>query len=123
MPAGDSWPDARNEAPCDSLTLPDANDRHVLAAAITGKVEVIVTTNLKHFPADALSVHELEAMHPDDFVGNQFDLSPQAVIASFRQQRASLRHPPMSADQFLASLDRCKLTQTAERLRSQKDLI
>ena len=33
----------------DSLKLPDPNDRHVLAAAIKAKAEVIVTTNLKDF--------------------------------------------------------------------------
>jgi hypothetical protein len=33
------------------IQLPDANDRHVLAAAIVGHCDVIVTQNLKHFPA------------------------------------------------------------------------
>ena len=32
------------------LTLPDENDRHVLAAAISGKAQLIITFNLKDFP-------------------------------------------------------------------------
>ena len=33
-----------------SLTLPDPNDRHILAAAIVAEADVIVIFNLKDFP-------------------------------------------------------------------------
>ncbi|MGO8955047.1 MAG: hypothetical protein ACLP1W_14895 [Rhodomicrobium sp.] len=36
------------------LTLPDPNDRHVLAAAIHS--DIIVTSNLSDFPANALAL-------------------------------------------------------------------
>ena len=36
----------------DGLTLPDADDRHVLAAAIRGQADVIITQNLKDFPRE-----------------------------------------------------------------------
>lgn len=51
-----------------SLTLPDPNDVHVLAAAIAGHADCIVTTNLKDFPASILDVYGLIALHPDDFI-------------------------------------------------------
>jgi hypothetical protein len=39
----------------EGLTLPDAEDRHVLAAAIVGNADVIVTLNFKHFPSNNLA--------------------------------------------------------------------
>lgn len=58
----------------ESLTLPDPNDRHVLAAAITCRAHVIVTANLQHFPDSALKQYSLAAQHPDDFILDQIDL-------------------------------------------------
>lgn len=61
----------------------DEKDRHVLAAAVRERAEVIVTTNLKHFPDDALKPYQIKALHPDDFLLDQLDLyedSTKAVI-------------------------------------------
>ena len=52
----------------DSLDLPGKDDRHVLAAAIRSGAQVIVTYNLKDFPAAALDPFGIEAQSPDDFV-------------------------------------------------------
>lgn len=50
-----------------TLTLPDENDRYVLAAAIEAKASVIVTFNLKDFPRRALSPYGIRALAPDVF--------------------------------------------------------
>jgi hypothetical protein len=44
-----------------TLTLPDADDRHVLAAAIRAEADVIVTFNLGDFPAETLKRYGIEA--------------------------------------------------------------
>jgi hypothetical protein len=63
------------EALIPSLRLPDANDRHILAAAIVGRCDVIVTANLKHFPEAALAPFGIEAQHPDEFLCNHLNLA------------------------------------------------
>jgi predicted nucleic acid-binding protein len=58
------------------LQLPDPKDRHVLAAAIQGGVDVIVTFNLKDFPPQALTPYDIEVQHPDEFIACVIDLKP-----------------------------------------------
>lgn len=76
-----------------SLALPDANDVHVLAAAIAGHADCIVTTNLKDFPASALEVYGLIALHPDDFIVAQLDLDLYPALGAFKAMRARKRNP------------------------------
>ena len=62
-----------------NLPLPDLKDRHVLAAAITCGADVIVTSNLKHFPPSVLTSFNVVAAQPDDFILDQLDLSKDSA--------------------------------------------
>ena len=73
------------DAALPGLTLPDLDDRHVLAAAIAGRADVIVTKNLKDFPPAALQPHGIEAQHPDTFLIHQRGLSEQAFPTALRK--------------------------------------
>ncbi len=106
-----------------SLTLPDPNDVHVLAAAITGHADCIVTTNLKDFPASVLEVYGLVALHPDDFIVAQLDLDLYSALAAFKAMRQRKRNPSYSAEDFATAMERNGLAATAERLRRAVDLI
>jgi len=101
----------------DGLTLPDPNDRHVLAAAIKSHSNFIVTNNLKDFPSNVLSSFDIEALHPDVFVLRLFDISAQDVVSAASEQRHSLKNPPKTALEYLATLERQGLTGTVARLR------
>ena len=101
-----------------SLYLPDPKDRHVLAAAITGRADVIVTRNLRHFPAAVLSPFGIEAQHPDAFIVHLLDLAPETVADAVRDHRASLRHPPKTVEAYLLTLERQGLPQTVMALRA-----
>jgi len=100
-----------------SLNLPDENDRHVLAAAIKGEAQVIVTMNLKDFPAEVLQKYEIEAQHPDKFILNLIDQAPDLVMDAAETHRQSLKNPPKSADEFLTSLEAQGLPESVAALR------
>lgn len=99
------------------LELPDANDRHVLAAAIQAGAQLIVTFNLKDFPVKALEPYGIEAVHPDTFVLQQFDLHQGKILAAVLNHRQSLLNPPKTVDDYLDTLASTGLAMTAERLK------
>ncbi|WP_454689844.1 PIN domain-containing protein [Achromobacter aloeverae] len=105
-----------HESLIDGLSLPDVDDRHVLAAAIRCNASVIVTFNEKDFPSQALAPFGIEAQHPDEFVENLFDLDPAAVVAAAQRQRAQLKSPPMDVNHYLDVLLRQGLVQTCKSL-------
>ena len=107
-----------------SLTgLPDANDRHILAAAIAGRCDCIVTQNLRDFPDAAISAYGIEVQHPDEFLSNLINLSPGAFCASVRKVRARLKNPPYSAAKYLDVMRTIGLIATASELAEFDQLI
>lgn len=101
----------------ETLELPDPDDRHVLAAAIAGRVDVIVTMNLKDFPADVLGPFGIEAQHPDEFIGHLIDLSPAQVCEAVRACHQNLRNPPKMVDEYLDTLLRQGLPHAVATIR------
>lgn len=106
-----------------AVELPDADDRHVLAAAIAGHADCVVTSNLKHFPNDVLGKYSIHALHPDDFLVNQWDLDEIEVIAAFKGMRARWKKPEATPDDFVRAMERNGLVATANRLRTAIELI
>ena len=106
-----------------ALDLPDPDDRHVLAAAIHGDADTIVTRNLRDFPADRLVPHKIAAHHPDAFIAGLFEADPETALEAVRGHRTALRHPPRSAGDYLAALERLGLTGTVSLLRAHETAI
>jgi predicted nucleic acid-binding protein len=104
-----------------ALVLPDPDDAHVLAAAVHGGANIIVTFNLKDFPAAILAPHGIEAQHPDEFITNLIGLNAPKVIQAVRGQRAGLRNPPRTADELLDILLQQQLPETVRLLRRFKE--
>lgn len=105
----------------ETLSLPDPDDRHILAATIHGGATVIVTANVRDFPATALVAHDIMALPPDDFICGLLAEDPQMVIAALSADRASLKNPPMTTDGYLAAIERAGLVETVAVLRTLGD--
>jgi hypothetical protein len=106
-----------------NLTLPDPDDRHVLAAAIRGVAGSIITFNLSDFPSSILEPFDIEAIHPDEFIVRLWDVHLAGVLEAMRLQRVGLKRPPKTATEYIETLERCRLSDTAARLRSYSDQI
>ena len=101
----------------EGLQLPYPDDRHVLAAAIRGRANVIVTANLRDFPAKILRQFGIEAQSPDKFTLQLLALAPGLVAQAARDHRESLKNPPKTVEQYLDALRARGLTQTVSVLR------
>jgi hypothetical protein len=80
-------------------------DAHVLAAAIVGRADVIVTANLRHFPDEILGQYQISAQSPDDFLLAQWGLRQDLVVATLVEQASALKRPPMSPEDVLSRLE------------------
>jgi predicted nucleic acid-binding protein len=100
-----------------SLELPDPDDRHVLAAAITVEADIIVTFNLKDFPAGVLAEYGMEAQHPDIFISELIDRNPQEVWQAIATIRSRLKNPPQTFENYMETLLKQELITTVSLLR------
>ncbi len=101
----------------ETISLPDPDDRHVVAAAIAAKATLILTWNLRHFPARVLKARGLVRQTPDAFLTDLYDQVPQLLLASLANARRNLSKSGLSAEEFLKVLRQQKLTQLDKRLR------
>jgi hypothetical protein len=107
-----------------TLSLPDEGDKHFLAAAIHSKSTIIVTANIKDFPAAELQKHGIKAMTADDFICSLVDefgeegAAGLGVIVNLVKSR--LKNPPVLWSQYLHTLETLSgnaLPNTVARIR------
>lgn len=95
----------------ESLSLPDENDRHILAAAIKGKCHYIVTRNIRDFPAKKLKPFGISAILPHEFI-RLFEI--QDIIQSSRSVISRLEG--MELQKYNLSLRKNRLKILADQL-------
>jgi hypothetical protein len=104
----------------DTLSLPDPGDRHVLAAAIAGGAEAILTFNVRHFPASALDPFGITCRQPDAFLCGLYDCDPEAVLAATDAARLNLSRTAPDHAMFIDAVARQSLPEFAHRLRQAR---
>lgn len=105
------------------LKLPDPDDVHVLAAALAGHADCIVTANVRDFPPEVAQPYGIEVVHPDQFIIHQWDLDELVAVAAFKRMRARWKKPEASPEDFAQAMERGGLPALAQRLREAAELI
>ncbi|MDQ6692964.1 MAG: PIN domain-containing protein [Chloroflexota bacterium] len=80
-------------------------DRHVLAAALISRSQVIVTHNLRDFSEEVLVPLKIRAQSPDGFLLYLYDLAPDVVVQIIIDQASDLRRPPQNMERVLTALE------------------
>lgn len=104
---------------CVCQKIPDANDRHVLAAALKTQAAIIVTDNVRHFPADVLEPLNIGARTTDEFIADTIALDTGKAVAAIRTMRERLKNPQKTAGVLLLDMEAAGLLQTVDLLRSE----
>lgn len=95
------------------LTLPDPDDRHVLAAAIHSGAPHLLTFNLSDFPGQALPARAPQVIHPDLWLAPVLAQDLQATCRVLRKLVAPFRRPPVTIPEVAARLARLQLPQSS----------
>ena len=103
-----AFPEAMIEVP-DGLAEVMTNhprDRHVLAAAVTAKANIIVTSNLKDFKEKDLRSWNIKAKHPDTFLTHLYDFDPDSILQVIQRWSQDLKKPPLTFVELLDLLNK-----------------
>jgi predicted nucleic acid-binding protein len=97
--------------------LKDANDAHVIAAAIHGAADIIVTDNIKDFPKTVLDQFGIEAMTADEFIADCIDLNKVAAMSAINKMRKRFNNPKYTWRALCEKAEAQELVQTATAMR------
>jgi hypothetical protein len=95
----------------------DPKDRHVLAAAVHGRAQQLVTFNIRDFPAASVAAFEVEVVTPEDFLLDLLDLAPGTILRVLRAQAARHKREPKNVPGLLNALAKGGVPQFADEVR------
>lgn len=114
----DAFPDAEVEPTASArrkvtkLELPDEDDRHVLAAAVTAQADILCTDNVKDFPTGAMASVGIELLTADDLLARLVTAYPSKMLAAHHASVTSLAGA--TDETTIAALRRANAVKTAD---------
>lgn len=106
-----------------AIVLPDQDDRHVVAAAIKGQADVIVTFNIKDFPKTELEKYDLHVKTPDEFILDLESLHKSTLMWAAEKDQKHYKSPPLTIDQYLVDLRKAGVPGVADYLKAVMDAV
>lgn len=107
--------------PC--IDLPDPDDRHVVAAAIMTRANVIVTFNLKDFPLASIEGFRIHTKHPDAFLMEAFSLGAHEIAEAVLNDYLHNRTPRLSFDRYRESLAQAGIPEFSKAIEPLEVLV
>jgi predicted nucleic acid-binding protein len=68
----------------------DPGDRHILAAAVRSRSDLIVTYNTRHFPAVSVRPLEIDVQAPSAFLRGLYDLAAGLFVSKLHEQAEAI---------------------------------
>lgn len=101
-----------------SFGLPDPDDEHLVAAAVVGGAEAIVSDNIRDLPRGRVPAH-IQVIKPADFAANTVAVSPDAAIRALKTMSSRYSNPPLSWTEAFQILDsRYGMSEAVELMKS-----
>ena len=98
------------------LHLPDPNDLHVLAAAIDGGADLLLTLNIRDFPRAAVAAHGLDRQHPDEWLRKLHTRHPDTIAEVARRVRTEAERLSGQPQPLRPLLKRARLPRLGKAL-------
>lgn len=115
-------PTASYAAEVDDMPSADLDDRKHIAAAKVGRATVLLTRNLKHFPAEPLLEMSIRVLDADAYFCEQLAGSPEQMLWTVTRIAGEKRRPAMTVGELLSTLGNAGVPEFASRFRAQFDV-
>jgi predicted nucleic acid-binding protein len=95
----------------------DEKDRHVLAAAVRARAEILVTFNIRDFSPESTNAYDVQVVDTDSFLLDQLDLYPGLVMGTLQRQSISYKRPETPLPDLLSRLAAANVPRFAAEAR------
>ena len=100
------------------LWLPDPNDIHVLAAAVAGSADILVTLNKKDFPQNILQEEGVVRRDPDGFLLDLYAQDPDKIAAVAQAVLETAEHMSGETIELRRLLKKARLPRLGKTLQA-----